>query len=284
MVNNIPREEKIFIYDYGNGYYKVVKGVFRESGWVENSPIASKINDLSLPTSCLASRSRARSRIIEYALCNDFDYFFTQTFNIKLVDRFSIEEVTNKIQYHFKYFKKHYCKNFKYIVIAEFHKDKKAIHIHGLISGINENHYYKNENGYLSIKYFNDKLGFNSISKIKDRIACAHYITKYITKETLQFSNRYYYLSSRGLNRALVSRVLLPQDLENWKKFDYVSIFNLDLNKLENNDIINEDNRGDIISILCAKDYNSIGDTPILDCVKLRFSGILEKLAKEKGD
>lgn len=282
-INNIPRKEKIFIYDYGNGFYKVVKGCFRESGWIEENPLTSKINDISISNSSEASRSRAKSRILELALCNEFDYFFTQTFNIELVDRFSIDNVTEKLQYHFKYFKKHYAKDFKYLIVCEFHKDKKAIHIHGLISGLPEKEIYLNKNGYWSISYFERKMGFNSISKVKDNIACSHYIIKYITKDNLQFSNRYYYLCSRGLKRANVSRVLLPQDLKNWKKFDYVSIYNLDLNKIEKNDNINEEERGDIISIICAKDYNQIDLSPVFDCVKLRFQGVLSKLAKERS-
>lgn len=283
--NNIPRKEKIFIYDYGNGFYKVVKGCFRESGWIEDNPLTSKINDISIASSSsqVASLSRARSRICELALCNDFEYFYTQTFNIDLVDRFSIDKITEKIQYTFKYFKKNYARSFKYLVIAEFHKDKKAIHLHGLISGVPEKEFYKNKNGYYSLSFFERRLGFNSISKINNNIACSHYITKYITKDNLQFSNKYHYLCSRGLKRAQVSRVLLPQDLKNWRKFDYVSIYNLDLNKIENDDNIKEEERDDIISILCAKDYNEIDLTPVLDCVKLRFQGVLSNLAKERG-
>lgn len=283
--NTIPREEKIFLYDYGNGYYKLVKGCFRASGWVEDSPIASKVNDKMLSSSSsLASRSRARSRINEIALCNNFEYFFTQTFNIGLVDRFSIDNITEKIQYYFKYYKKNRSRAFKYLIVAEFHKDKKAIHIHGLISGVQKGDLYKNSNGYYSLKFFQDKLGFNSISPIRDNIAISHYITKYITKDNLQFSNRYYYMCSRGLNRASVSRVLLPKDLESWHEFEYVKICNIDLNKIEKNDNIKESERGDIISMICAKDYNNLDNSPILDCVKLRFSGILSQLSKEKEE
>lgn len=284
--STIPREEKIFLYDYGNGYYKLVKGCFRASGWVEDSPIASKVNDKILSSSSsLASRSRARSRIFELARCNDFEYFFTQTFDLDLVDRFSIDKVTETIQYYFKYYKKYRSRSFKYLIVAEFHKDKKAIHIHGLISGVAKGDMYRNSHGYYNLKFFQDKMGvINSISPIKDKHATSCYITKYITKDNLQFSNRYYYMCSRGLNRASVTRVVLPKDLENWKQFDYVKICDIDLNDYEKNDNIKESERSDIISMICAKDYNNLENSPILDCVKLRFSGILTQLSKEKEE
>lgn len=283
--NNVPRDNKTFIYDYGDGIYKVVQGNFRQSGWVEDNPKTSQVNDILLKSSSSASaRSRARSRIFELARCNPWQYFYTQTFNMKLIDRFSIEHITNKIQEKIKYYKKHYNKDFKFLFVCELHKKtneegKHAIHLHGLIMGLKDSDLYINKNGYLYIPYFDKALGFNSISIIENLSNCSKYITKYITKDSLQFSNGYYYLCSRGLNRALVSRVELSQDLNLWKKFDYVKIYDLDLTS-KNFNVINE-NREDLLTIFNAKDVNTGIIGSIRDCVKLRFNGIYQKLYEE---
>lgn len=282
---NLPRENKTFIYDYGDGIYKVVQGNFRQSGWVEDNPTTSHINDILLKNNSSASaRSRARSRIFELARCNSWQYFYTQTFNMKLIDRFSIEAITTKIQEKIKYYKKHYNKNFKFLFVCELHKKtneqgQHAIHLHGLIMGLEPKDLLVNKNGYLYIPYFDKALGFNSISIIENLSNCSKYITKYITKDSLQFSNGYYYLCSRGLNRAFVSRVELPQDLHLWKKFNYVKIYDLDLTS-NNFNVINE-NKEDLLSIFGAKDINTGVVGSIRDCVKLRFQGIYNKLYKE---
>lgn len=294
---NVPRKEKIFVYDYGGGLYKLVKGCFRESGWVENNPVTSKINDKFLKgSSSDAARSRARSRVYELAYCNDFEYFYTQTFAMQHVDRFSVEAITNKIQQNFKYFKKKHAPDFQYVLVAELHKNpmtkdalemkrvgRYALHLHGLIKGVPDKEIYKNDRGYFGVKYFDKSLGGSSISKVKGKDRVSKYILKYITKEAVQFSNKYYYLCSRGLKRAIVSQIELPEPLSHWKKFDYVEIYDLDLNLINSNDsIINECSK-DLISILHAVDVNSSEITPFLDCVKLRFSALYDKLKEKEG-
>lgn len=288
--NEIHRRARTLLYDYGNGYFKVVRGTFRESGWVECSPIAKKLNDL-VPISTDAARSRAASRVREFALCNDWEYFYTQTFNINSIDRFSMEDITKKMQEMFKYYRKKKSMKFRYLVIAELHKNPKAekekelakqgiyaIHLHGFVSGLQKGDLFVNDKGYTASHYF-WKLGWNSMSPIKDKNRISSYILKYINKDTLQFSNRYYYLSSRGLQRAFVSEIDLEEnEIDNWLNFEHCKIYNLDLNLLSNNDNMIIKERENLINIMNSNDVNSHDFNNILTCVKLWFPALYKKL------
>lgn len=273
------RKEKTILYDYGNDNYKIVKGRFRESGWLENSSICSKFNDkiIDKSGSLRASLSRARSRIFELGICNPWHFFYTQTFDLKNIDRFSIEDITETFQKKLKAYKRK-NKNFKYLLVAELHKNIKAIHLHGLLFGINSNDVIIRKDKYNRCQlFFNgfDDLGFNSLEPIQDFISSyIKYILKYITKDNIKFSNGYRYLSSRGLQRALKTEILLDKNLENEKQFDYVKIFDFSLHNKKDIDKIS---KNDFMTIFRAKELPNNHFTNILDCVKLRMHEIQGK-------
>lgn len=141
--------------------------------------------------------SRIKSKIKEYALCNDFEYFFTQTLNSNY-NRYDLEEFKKLIQKKFKSYKRK-NQDFKYLVIYEKHKDG-AYHLHGLVRCLGDDKYI-NQNGYISLKFFED-LGFNSLSKIQDNIKVSHYITKYISKDAQKTSSGYTYFHSKDLKKS----------------------------------------------------------------------------------
>lgn len=300
------REDRIYIYNYGNGVFKVVKGSFNIQSWQKTKSPEELIEHFCdfedssfsrfLADSCYKgvttekSRSRARRRVFEYAMCNDWQYFYTQTFNKVRVDRFSVEYITKKIHNTFKDYKKRHCPDFKYLLVAELHKNpvgeeekemaKKgfyALHLHGLISGIKKGEIYKNDRGYYGIYYFDKALGGSSVSPINNPVASAKYVSKYICKESTQFANGYYYLCSRGLKHADVSRVVLPFDLENWKTFDFCKIYDLDLTS-RNFNVINKSQQKDILSLLNALNIDSGVVGSLLDCVKLSFPEAYNKI------
>lgn len=78
---------------------------------------------------------------------------------------------------------------------------------------------YINDNGYLSSKIFDNELGFNSFSKIKDYTKCCNYITKYITKDCIKNSHNQIYISSRGLKKSTK---------EEFKNIDFIPTFTND--------------------------------------------------------
>lgn len=141
------------------------------------------------------SLSRTKNNIKNICLSNNFEYFMTVTVNSINADRFSLQEVQDKMK---KICKKIRRRNyeFKYIFITERHKDG-AFHFHGMCKSLND--LYTNKNGYLSSKAF-DYLGFNSFDFIKNYNACCCYITKYITKDCVKNENNQIYFCSRGLS------------------------------------------------------------------------------------
>lgn len=176
------------------------------------------------------SLSRTKSNIKEICLSNEFEYFMTVTINSRFADRFSLQEVQDKMKKICHKIKRK-NKDFKYIFITEKHKDG-AFHFHGMCKNID---LYKNNNGYLSSFDF-DNLGYNSFSKIKDYNACCSYITKYITKNCVKNENNQIYFCSRGLQRASVS-LMIPIDLkeifgDNVFQNDFCQCKDFDIEKL----------------------------------------------------
>lgn len=163
--------------------------------------------------------SRSRRMIREYALSNDFDYFFTATVNSELCDRFSLQQTQQKIRKIMKAIKRKNS-DFKYLFITEKHKNG-AFHFHGLCSS--HDSLYVNNNGYFSSHDF-DNLGFNSFSLIKDKTKCANYIIKYITKECIKNEQGSVYFCSKGLKKATTYEIK-SIDLDNFNKKIYENDF-----------------------------------------------------------
>lgn len=151
------------------------------------------------------SLSRSKRRIREISLCNNFEYFYTQTFSPDsfLLDRYDLESVISLMKKKFKAYQRK-NKDFKYLVIYEHHKDG-AVHLHGLLKNLGDD-LVKNKYGYLTLTFFND-LGFNSLSPIRDLVKCSNYITKYITKDMLRSNKNQCYFCSRGLLKPSTKKI-----------------------------------------------------------------------------
>lgn len=189
---------RFFLYNYNGKNFRIVKvKSCRNSGFEE---IKKKNNffDVNSEEVQKSSLSRTKRNIRELALCNDFEYFATFTVNSEKCDRYSLNDVQDKLKKVLHKIKRN-NKDFAFLIITEKHKDG-AFHFHGLVKGITD--LYINDNGYLSSKIFNNDLGFNSFSKIKDYTKCCNYILKYITKDCIKNSHNQIYISSRGLKKA----------------------------------------------------------------------------------
>ena len=189
---------RFFLYNYNNNSFRIVKiKSCRNSGFEE---IKKKNNfiDVNSEEVKKCSLSRTKRNIRELALCNDFEYFATFTVNSEKCDRYVLNDVQDKLKKILHKIKRN-NKDFAFLIITEKHKDG-AFHFHGLIKGISD--LYVNNNGYLSSMIFDNELGFNSFSKIKDYTKCCNYITKYITKDCIKNSHNQIYISSRGLKKA----------------------------------------------------------------------------------
>ena len=150
--------------------------------------------------------SRAKSKIYELALCNDWEYFVTLTISPKKYDRYNLKAYYKDLSEFLHNFNRRRTDEtkVKYLLIPELHQDG-AWHMHGLIKGLNTDELYINSNNYYGWKPYEDKFGFLSLGNIRDQDRTASYITKYITKDTEKSVKElgcHLFYSSNGLNVA----------------------------------------------------------------------------------
>lgn len=173
--------------------------------------------------------SRAKAKIKEYGLCNDFQYFVTLTIDPKKYERNNLKGYYKDLSQFIGNYKKNHGSKIEYVLIPEYHKDGENFHMHGLIKGILPQHLVKNKHGYLDWEQYSKKFGYISIDFIKDRDKVSSYITKYINKslsDTIKKLGAHMYYCSKGLKiaqevkRGTLSDNSIPFDYEN----DYVMI------------------------------------------------------------
>lgn len=189
--------------EYPNDKYKVT---------VFNSPLiipkpkkgrtANRSSEKPSDDAITESLRRTRTTIFDYALSNDFEYFVTFTFNPKKIDRYSIDETFNTMKYWLNRQKKH-SPDFAYVIVPEFHKDG-AIHFHALIRAYNGDmkptKVFQNGKRVYNVTGFTS--GFTNAQKMDDnQEKTAGYITKYITKDTINRFNKRRYWASRNLKK-----------------------------------------------------------------------------------
>ena len=146
--------------------------------------------------------SRARSKVHEYAYCNNWDYFVTLTISPEKYDRYNLPAYIKDLGKWLSNYYTHHGSKISYLFVPEMHKDG-AWHIHGLISGILPKHLTQNQHGYLDFPMYSKKFGFCNLSTIKSHAAVSGYITKYFTKNigAAPYGQRSYYCS-KGLKKA----------------------------------------------------------------------------------
>jgi hypothetical protein len=132
----------------------------------------------------LQKLARRKSKVRDYVLSGNFDYFGTLTFTAETAHD-DLDDVFRQKMIHFTRMLRR--RHVAYYIVAEKHtgggKNHGKIHLHGLFS---EN--LEIVPSPASKKYFKIPLwlhGFSSVEKIRDQTATAHYVTKYVTKEAL---------------------------------------------------------------------------------------------------
>lgn len=143
---------------------------------------------------------KVKTKIKDYCLSNDFDYFWTLTFGGE--DRYDNTVCFKKLDLWLRKMRRKHGK-FDYIFIPERHKDG-AIHFHGVTGG------FAGELVDSGVKHnkatvFNCvdwKHGFSTLTRIRSKKKCASYVTKYVTKDLDQSivgKGKKKYWCSRGL-------------------------------------------------------------------------------------
>lgn len=157
-----------------------------------------------------ASLSRAKSTILEYALCNDWEYFFTFTLDGEKWERYSIGEVLPQMMQWLANLRKTKYPRLRYLLVPELHRDG-AWHFHGLICGIPISPLPPNapidllEGGYWDWVDYRLKFGWCSLAPVRDPIRVSFYVTKYITKKLCGLADMkgfHTYYHSYGLARS----------------------------------------------------------------------------------
>lgn len=168
-----------------------------------------KQNDFKLAN----NYSRARSMILQYALCNPWDYFFTGTLDETKYNRYNLDRYASQLMQWIRDKRKAYNAKFQVLLIPELHQDG-AWHMHGLIYGLPDQvlrrfrypePLYLINSDYLNWPDYQRKFGFCSLGKIDNPVATAYYITKYVSKDLSRRSGdlgKHLYFHSRPLKKA----------------------------------------------------------------------------------
>lgn len=169
------------------------------------------------------SFSRARSVVLQLALCNPWDYFFTGTLDEKKVgSRFDLVRYHSRFMQWIRDKRKEYGCRFDVLLVPEHHKDG-AWHIHGFVHGLPDvvlGDFPENaprhlrEGDFLNWPDYMEKFGWCSLAPIHNPVGCSFYILKYISKELSSRAGEtgaHLYWASRPLKRAQrVSDVYAP--------------------------------------------------------------------------
>lgn len=241
-----PYERNItLIKKFNDDYYKLVTfSSLRSDGFIldsdKNKSKKNSVNDKKL----LNNISRARNKIFEYALCNEWEYFVTLTLSPEKLsllgfDRFDL----NSFYKFFANWIHHLDYKVSYLLVPEQHKNG-AWHFHGFINGIPDtdlhlftldeklpnyirNKIKNNEMIYSWISYSN-KFGFCDLEFIKNQEKCSSYVTKYISKELYKTINNlgaHCYYCSQGLKKAdIVFKEKCVPDIDYDYHNDYVAV------------------------------------------------------------
>lgn len=197
------------IHQYRSDFYKVVAFKGRRDPDAVCLRRDAQNNDNKLASNF----SRARSMVLQYALCNPWDYFFTGTLDETKFNRYDLDTYQTRLSQFIRDKRKAYDSQIQFLLIPERHKDG-AWHIHGLIYGLPASAIrpfrppepqHLIDGGFLNWPDYMEKFGFCSLAPIKDPLAVSFYITKYISKDLSQRAGdlgKHLYFHSRPLQKA----------------------------------------------------------------------------------
>lgn len=179
-------------------------------------------SDESIEHSARTSSNRSKNMIIEYARANNWEWFFTFTFDPEKVDSFDYDLCYNRLHKWFNNMRTLKAPDIKYLGVPEQHKSGRW-HFHILVSNIGgirlEN---SNIDGIYNVTGWS--YGFSTATAVKDTRRVSTYITKYITKDlTLHTQGKHRYFKSRNLDKAEVRTGSIDRDMLNDKMLNLIA-------------------------------------------------------------
>lgn len=157
------------------------------------------------------SRKRTINSIYDIARSNDWEWFFTLTFDPDKVDSFDYALCSKKLSQWLNNMKKKNA-DMKYIVVPEQHKSGRW-HFHGLFANVDSMRFvdsgHVDKKGKVIYNVGNYKLGFSTATKIDDVKRASSYLCKYITKDLcLETKGKKRYWASKNVDLPVVEDYL----------------------------------------------------------------------------
>lgn len=167
---------------------------------------------------------RSKNKIYDIAKSNEWEWFFTLTFNKEKVNRYDYASVTKKLSLWLNNMRK-ICPDMKYLVVPEQHEDG-AWHFHGLFANVENMEFVssgkRDKHGRTIYNVGKYRLGFTEATKIGDLVKASNYIAKYITVDLCfltEGKKRYWYSRNCDLPQVIDLLVENKSELINeWKK------------------------------------------------------------------
>ena len=199
------------IHQYSEDIYKVV--AFKGNRDPDRVFVRDREEERHNDTKLDSNFSRARSMVLQYALCNPWEYFFTGTLDRAKLDRYDLDSYAGTLMQFIRDKRKKYSAKFQVLLVPEHHQDG-AWHIHGLVHGLPDSVLCPFappapkkliKGGFFNWPDYMQKFGFCSLAPIRDPIATAFYISKYVSKELARRGGdlgKHLYFHSRPLRKA----------------------------------------------------------------------------------
>jgi hypothetical protein len=189
--------DKIRIYEYFEPFVKLLPGLELSDGCIStlSTPVRTGAN-MYLEDSL----RRSATKVCDIVLCNRFDIFATFTF---AKDRENIELCKKRMSKWLNHQKGRTSPDMVYLIIPEFHADKKCIHFHALMKGydgsyVDSGHKQRGRTVYNITSY---QHGFAQFTHVQDLVKTASYVRKYITKDMPQLNDKRRYWCSKNAIR-----------------------------------------------------------------------------------
>lgn len=160
---------------------------------------------------------RARSKVFELAMCNDWEWFFTGTLDGKRYNRYDLDVYHKDFTRFIKNLNNHRDDKIKFLIVPETHQDG-AWHFHGFLMGLQPHDLRQFRLGdkmgnHIAEKVlhgevvcdwpdYSERFGFCDLEPIRSKEAVSKYVTKYISKtlgEDIKEAGAHLYYRSRGL-------------------------------------------------------------------------------------